>query len=488
MNTTHRAALAALLLALAATAQAADAPGAVTLRVMTFNVWYGGEQVSLEKVGEAIRAADADIVGLQEVDRNLERVAEAAGMPYVDPRRRIISRWPIFDSGSGVRTEGGPSPYSTTSLDKDALYAWVMVRPGKVVAVANVHLSNGAALAERRTDEAKPLAALGALGAGGTPAFLTGDFNTSSHLDGARAGGPADEDAPDVSIHAVTRLLEAAGLRDSFREANPDPVAHPGITWTPGAPNPAHERNRSRIDYVFTAGRTKTLDSRVVGESGGPYTDIPVAPWPSDHRAVVSTFEVVPADAPALIAATPRLVEEGGVVLVRTWDPRGPAWTALVARRGGGPEDALTGVRDMPHDYQRTIPLSTVGLAPGDYDALLVDEDGSVLRRSAFTIVTPGAKPAIEALDARVPLGAPIRVRWRNAPGALRDWIGLYRAGETDVSQYLGFTYTEAAFSGEAALVADPGGKPLEPGAYELRLLHDESYVVLAATRVELVR
>ena len=33
-------------------------PGtAVTLRVMTFNVWYGGEQVSLAKVGEAIRAA-----------------------------------------------------------------------------------------------------------------------------------------------------------------------------------------------------------------------------------------------------------------------------------------------------------------------------------------------------------------------------------------------------------------------------------------------
>ena len=81
---------------------AATAEEAVTLRVMTFNVWYGGEQVSLEKIGEAIRAANPDIVGVQEVDRNLGRIAEVAGMPYVDPRRRLLSRWPIFDSGSGV--------------------------------------------------------------------------------------------------------------------------------------------------------------------------------------------------------------------------------------------------------------------------------------------------------------------------------------------------------------------------------------------------
>lgn len=62
----------------------------IELRVMSFNVWYGGDEVSLAKTGDAIRAADADIVGLQETDRNLERIAAAAGMRYVDPRRRII--------------------------------------------------------------------------------------------------------------------------------------------------------------------------------------------------------------------------------------------------------------------------------------------------------------------------------------------------------------------------------------------------------------
>ena len=172
---------------------------------------------------------------------------------------------------------------------------------------------------------------------------------------------------------------------------------------------------------------------------------------------------------------------------MRTWDPFGPGWTALVVPRGGAPADALTGVRDMPHDWQRMIPLSTIGLSAGDYDALLVGEDGVVLRRSAFTIAVPGAKPEIEAVTASTRIGEPIRVRWRHAPGDLRDWIGLYRAGETDVSQYLGFIYTEAAFSGEASFVPDASDGRIAPGEYELRLLHDESYVVLARTGVALL-
>jgi hypothetical protein len=153
--------------------------------------------------------------------------------------------------------------------------------------------------------------------------------------------------------------------------------------------------------------------------------------------------------------------------------------------RGGSAGDALTGVRDMPHDWQRMVPVSTLGLEPGDYDALLMDEDGTVLRRCAFTVATPGARPEIEAAPVTVRRGAPIRIRWRHAPGALRDWVGLYRAGEADVSRYLGFVYTEAAFAGEAELLPDADAVP--PGDYELRLLHDESYVVLATAPVTVV-
>jgi len=470
----------------------------IELRVMTFNVWYGGEEVSLERVGEAIRRADADVVGLQESDRNLERIAREAGMEFVDPRRRIASRFPLFDSGAGVRTETGTSPYSTTGLDRDALHAWVMVRPGRVVAMANVHLSNspsGLGTARRggsadevlgierrsRVVEAEPLAALGALGNNGTPVFLTGDFNTASHLDWTEATRRARDDVPYPLDWPVTRLLADAGLRDSYRERYPDPVVDPGYTWTPGAPHPLvdHEQSRDRIDYVLAGGGSRTLASQIVGEPGAPGVDIAVSPWPSDHRAVVSTFSVDPVTAPPMIAATPRRVIQDGVIHLRTWDPAGDTWTALLTRRGATPQDALAGVREMPHDYQRSIPLSLLGFEPGDYDAILVGEDGDVIARNGFTIVADGARPNIEAVDPVVSAGNPVRVRWHNAPGDLRDWVGVYRAGEADVSLYLAFAYTEASFDGELELPAESLAG-LGPGDYELRLLHDETYVVLA--------
>ena len=476
---------------------AAEEP--VTLRVMTFNVWYGGDQVNLFKVGEAIRAAEADIVGVQEADGNLERIAELSGLPHVDPRRRLLSRWPIFDSGLGVRTEQGASLYSTTGLDLDALHAWVMVSPGKVVAVSNVHLSSdpsglevartGAKLPEvlelernTRAAEAKPLTVLGKVAAHGAPVFLTGDFNTPSHLDWTEAAKRARPDIPYAVQWPATKVLADAGLRDSYREAYPDPVARPGITWTPGTPHPIQPPSpgRDRIDLVLTAGRTRTLASKIVGETGGPDVDIEIASWPTDHRAVVSTFSVIPAEAPPLISVTPRLVEQGGTFLMRSYDPIGESWTGLIVRRGATPKEAIIGVKDLPDSYQRAIRLSSHDLVPGDYEALLVSHNGKVLKRNAFTIAAKGREPQVALVASNVRAGSKMRVRWGNSPGALRDWIGIYAAGETDVMRYLGFVYTEAMFDGEATLEPDAAHRPLLPGDYDLRLMHDETFVVLA--------
>lgn len=478
----------------------------VTLRVMSFNVWYGGEQVSLAKVGEAIRAADADIVGVQESDGNLYRIAEAAGMPYVDPRRRLISRWPLFDSGVGERTQRGESLYSTTGLDPDALHAWVMVRPGKVVAVSNVHLSSdpsgleiartGGKLAEvlalehrSRAAEAKPLAALAKVAADGTPVFLTGDFNTPSHLDWTEAARRANPDIPYAVVWPTTKLLADAGLRDSFREAHPDPVKDPGITWTPGTPHPVPPPSPGldRIDLILSAGRTTTIASQVVGERGGPGVGIEVFPWPSDHRAVVSTFRVIPSPAPAMISVTPRRVFAGGTFLLRTFDPTGDKWNAAIVRRGGAPKDALMSINDLPNGYQRTILLGTEALSPGHYDALLLGNGGTVLKRHAFKVAAADSKPSITVLDASVRRGAPLRFQWRDAPGDLRDWIGIYAAGDADVMRYLGFTYTEAMFDGEGRIAASGEDGPLPPGEYELRLMHDETYVALSRARFTVV-
>jgi hypothetical protein len=81
------AALAALLVALGLPGGARAEP----VTVMTFNVWYGGVQVDFPSIGRAIRAADADIAGVQEPEGRLRRIARSAGLAYVDETLHVIS-------------------------------------------------------------------------------------------------------------------------------------------------------------------------------------------------------------------------------------------------------------------------------------------------------------------------------------------------------------------------------------------------------------
>ena len=80
---------------LAAAAPARAAP--VDVRVMTFNVWLGGDVVDFGGVIRAIEASRADIVGLQEAEGNTRRIAEALGWPYWSDRLHVVSRFPLID-------------------------------------------------------------------------------------------------------------------------------------------------------------------------------------------------------------------------------------------------------------------------------------------------------------------------------------------------------------------------------------------------------
>ena len=109
-----------------------------TLKVMTFNIFYGGDDYDLvkddwcatsngcpatfDKVVEAIRSSGADVVGLEEGERNTRQVADKLGW-YASPRTQIVSRYPILDPA-----------------DSEGAYVLVEVEPGKVVAVSSIHL------------------------------------------------------------------------------------------------------------------------------------------------------------------------------------------------------------------------------------------------------------------------------------------------------------------------------------------------------------
>ncbi|MFJ6939873.1 endonuclease/exonuclease/phosphatase family protein [Streptomyces sp. NPDC101132] len=130
-----------------------------------------------------------------------------------------------------------------------------------------------------------------------TPVLLTGDFNAPSHLDWT-AGTAAPHEGRGPVDWPVSRAVERAGLRDSYREAHPDPVTAPGTTWSPV--HPQHEDGsgrpepQDRIDYVLHAGaRLTVLDSAtLVTGRNTPWPDVAANDWPSDHAAVVTTYRL----------------------------------------------------------------------------------------------------------------------------------------------------------------------------------------------------
>lgn len=479
---------------------AAPAAEPVQVRIMSFNIWYGGEQVDFYKIIEAIKMADADIVGLQEPDGDTLKIAELAGYPYADVRRHIISKFPLFDSGVGERTEEANPPYSIAGVDSNAVHAWALVAPGKVIAVANTHLTSnpygpelvrdGKALAEvlqnetdTRLPEAQALVdGLGGLAKAGTPVFLVGDFNSPSHLDWTDAMVKARPAVKFPVEWPVSKLIADSGFVDSYREAHPDPVQNPGLTWSPGYPHPyvRDTETHDRIDLIWAA-NAKTVSSEIVGEVGNPEVSIPVVPWPSDHRAVVSTFTVTPADAPALITVEPKPVISGQTFIVRVESPAHANWSAIVVPRGGDPvKDGITGIKDIEPGDRPTIKLSTIGFEPGRYDSVMVDGEGKELARTRFSIVPADAKATIKVTQAAVKTGGDIAVAWSGAPGFRFDWVGVYRKNEPSVYNYLGFVYTGAKHEGELTFPATSLYEELAPGDYEVRLMHDDHYATLA--------
>lgn len=491
--------------AIAGSASAEPSPlPAMELRVMTFNVWYGGEQVNFDTVVAALRAANADIVGVQEPDGNLARLAAAAGYGHVDARRNIISRYPIFDSGRGVRTDAGTAPYGIAALDPAHVHAYVMVRPGRVVAVANTHLSSdpygpeavrdGAPLADvlqieaqTRMPEATPLLALARLPAA-LPVFLTGDFNTPSHLDWTESMMSL---RPSVIRYAVewpvTRMLMNAGFRDSYRDAYPNPATHPGFTWTAGMPAPFVRPNETidRIDYVFAKGPARTMRAEMLGEAGGDGVDISVTPYPSDHRGVISTFAVEPVAAPALISVSPQTVAQGDDVLVRGYDPSSDGWRAAIVPAGAGADQAMIRFDEAVSAWRQAGRFSSAELGTGSYDAILLDTSGAEIGRTRFYVRDARQPVLLRAPERGAQVGQVVRAEWANGLGHRHDWIGVFRAG-APMGDYLTYVYVDARQEGAVEIPTATAEGNLAPGTYELRYMRDDSPTVEARVKFKI--
>jgi endonuclease/exonuclease/phosphatase family metal-dependent hydrolase len=496
------------LASLAISPAAATTP--VTMKVMTLNIFYGGDEwnlntgqwcadpagcpETLRQVASTIRAADPDVVGLQEGTANECVLADMLGW-FCEPRLQLISRFPLLDPPGANGT-----------------YALVEVAPGRFVAISNVHLPSdpygpywvrdgeprSAVLALERSTRLpaiqRQLDVLPGLAASGVPVFLTGDFNSPSHLDWTPAVAAVRDQVRYPVDWPVSAALAGAGFRDSYREVHPDPVAVPGFTWTPpGTLESVPDEVYDRIDWVLVQGPAETLGTALVGEPGGPDVDVEHDPYPTDHRGVVSTFRVTPADPDPFAAVASRRVFVGDDLTVHA---HGPGARVALVRAGNRPATALAS-RSMGGMDDADLTFPTGGLAPGAHEALLVDAAGAVVSRSPFWLYAAGTRPSLRTMKEVYEVGEPIRVRWRAAPGYRWDWMGVFapgrgpaqnaedcNAGACGNGHYLLYHYTDTLIQGSTLIgpASFDGYRswPLKVGTYEIRLLMDDGYRLLA--------
>lgn len=451
------------------------------LRILELNIEYGGDVVDFQTVVDAAQAADADVIALEEAWLSTDRLADALGWPNVDHRTDVISRFPVLEPP-----------------EAHGMYSLVEVAPGEVVAIGNVHLPSdpygpyavvdGAPVADvlaleesTRVPYIAPfLDVLAPLAADGVPTFLTGDFNTPSHLDWtAETVGERPQLVYPVAW-PVTVTVEGAGFVDAYRAVHPDPKRDPGLTWWAGRPlvdgYPDHDDPQDRIDLMFAAGPAEALASEVVGERGAKGVDIALPRWGTDHRGVVSTFDATPAPMPVLVTVADRLITPDEEVAVRY---HGPGARVVVVPAGEAPAAALAEAPTEGEDGAASFPAGPVGA----YDVLLVDGADAVLSRFPFWVTADEGAVLLTTDAAAYASGDPITVSWEGGPGHRWDWLGVYASPADPVSDYfLGYVYTQSEVAGSARIDAHARSItwPLPPGDYTVLYLVNDGYTVAA--------
>ncbi|SJZ39711.1 Endonuclease/Exonuclease/phosphatase family protein [Chitinophaga eiseniae] len=325
-----------------------QAQAATTLKVLQFNIWQEGTVVpgGFEAIADEIIHTGADIITFSEVrnyqqTRFCDRIREA----LVKQGRTFYSE---YSYDSGILSAYPITRFETISPEKDdhgSVYKAVVRVKGTNIAVYTAHLDYlhaanylprgyhssswkklpapvthvDSILADNRAsqrDEEIELFMADARRetAKGSIVILGGDFNEPSHRDWTAATKDLFDHHGTIVPWNVTMALEKEGFTDAYRQLYPNPVTHPGFTfpggntavpvsklaWSPDADD------RDRIDFVFFRPdkRLRLKDAAIVGPRAsvvyGAIRDeqtkdkfiVPQGVWPTDHKALLVTFDL----------------------------------------------------------------------------------------------------------------------------------------------------------------------------------------------------
>ncbi|PUA26994.1 MAG: hypothetical protein B0W54_19350 [Cellvibrio sp. 79] len=282
-----------------------------TIQVMTYNTWHTWNSVNngFQKGIESIVRANVDVIGLQESSTaQAQQIAQTLGWYYANNAKgstQIVSRYPIMES-----SQTGVAAKARIRLSSNPL---------KEIIIYNVHLdyqyygpyaaqragaTATSVLAEENRSQRLPQiqSVLSSMSsdlsrANTTPVFLTGDFNVASHLDWTNTTTSAHNNTGYVAWPTSVAVANA-GLIDSFRASYPNPVSVPGNTWSS-----IHKGTepQDRIDRIYYKGASTSVSAAnvfmtnvevTIGPWGSSTTPILNNTWPSDHAAVIVSYNL----------------------------------------------------------------------------------------------------------------------------------------------------------------------------------------------------
>jgi len=139
------------------------------------------------------------------------------------------------------------------------------------------------------------------------PLLVGGDWNSPSHLDWTKDTARVYKHRRDLSL-PVSTTMHDAGFIDTFRVVHPNPVQHPGITWSPMFRGPAAGKEGTaqsfqRIDRLYLKNPADGTDRWTLRSVAGEVLplvwedeSIPIKQrsFPSDHGALVMKLEWIP--------------------------------------------------------------------------------------------------------------------------------------------------------------------------------------------------
>jgi len=269
-----------------------------TVKVMTWNIWHGGlhgaKSVQFEKdtantinVFKVIELEGPDILFMQETYCCGMEIARNAGFTYswrASSNLSIHSKYPIIDTINIYK----PFNSQGVIIDIDGkklmcFNIWLHYLPDYFQDIK--YFSPDSLIAgesETRLNEISSiLDSIKNMGKSAQmPVIIGGDFNSGSHLDWGENTKHAHYEK--VVEWPVSIRMTDNGFKDSFRQANPDPLKTLDGTW--GFLN--NEIISDRIDFIYYKGdKLKVKSSKIVMD------DPPGGFFNSDHRAILTVFE-----------------------------------------------------------------------------------------------------------------------------------------------------------------------------------------------------